>query len=64
MKLAKALEILEDIILDEAYQSGTDTYHAMALATEAMKVIIAVRPWSNSNHGYWLPGETPPYRGD
>ncbi|KKL89149.1 hypothetical protein LCGC14_1917580 [marine sediment metagenome] len=39
MKLAKATEILKDVILDEAYQSGTDTYHALVLSIEALEYI-------------------------
>ncbi len=56
----KAIEILELNVQEAGKKMPADTLEALKLAIEAVKVVKAIRPYSNSNKSYYLPGEDPP----
>ena len=56
----RALELLTGNPDSITEQDDIDFEKAQKLALEALKVFRAVRPYSNTNKSYYLPGETPP----
>ncbi len=58
MKLGEAIEFNQALQKDIAARGMTTFVEAIKLGIEALKVVKAVRPYSNSNHSYYLPGET------
>ncbi len=58
MNLEKAIEILQFHSEWVDLKKDVDLRNAVRLGIEGLKVIKAIRPYSNSNKSYFLPGET------
>ena len=58
MKLAKAIEVLEDILRYVEPGDPPDEHDAVKLGIEAMKDVLRTRKFRNSPTWLVLPGET------
>lgn len=58
MTLEEALEIAQEDRTCQETGEPSDYQDAIDILIEAGKVIKAIRPYSNTNKSYYLPGET------
>ena len=58
MKIEEAIRILQGFAGTSGFTPNWDVTRSIKLGIEALKVFKAVRPYSNSNHSYYLPGES------